>query len=96
MCLKKTEFPLILRFPIPVLPVRAPGRLQLDLLAILDVIYEGLIDKQFVTWSFYQAILFYQAGRPDGLSILKFYLSGSNFTSLGHQACAIFRRLECG
>ena len=31
------------------LPVRAPGRLQLDLLAVFDDIFEGLIDQQSVT-----------------------------------------------
>ena len=31
------------------LPVRAPGRLQLDLLAVFDVTFEGLIDQQSVT-----------------------------------------------
>ena len=30
---------------------------------------------------------------PVGLAILKFYLPGPNFTSLGHRACTIFRRL---
>ena len=30
---------------------------------------------------------------PVGLAILKFYLPSLNFTSLGHQACTIFRRL---
>ena len=30
---------------------------------------------------------------PVGLAILKFYLPGPNFTSLGHRACGIFRRL---
>ena len=30
---------------------------------------------------------------PVGLAILKFYLPGPNFTSHGHRACAIFRRL---
>ena len=30
---------------------------------------------------------------PVGLVILKFYLPGPNFTSLGHRACTIFRRL---
>ena len=34
---------------LPVLPVRAPGRLQLDLLAVFDVTFEGLIDQQSVT-----------------------------------------------
>ena len=29
--------------------VRAPGRLQLDLLAVFDVTFEGLIDQQSVT-----------------------------------------------
>ena len=32
-----------------VLPVQAPSRLQLDSLAVLDVIFEGLIDQQSVT-----------------------------------------------
>ena len=32
-----------------VLPVRAPGHLQLDLLAVFDVTFEGLIDQQSVT-----------------------------------------------
>ena len=31
---------------------------------------------------------------PVGLSILKFYLPGLNFTSLGHRACTIFWRLK--
>ena len=31
---------------------------------------------------------------PVRLAILKFYLPGPNFTSLGHRACAIFRRLH--
>ena len=31
------------------LPVRAPGHLQLDLLAVFDVTFEGLIDQQSVT-----------------------------------------------
>ena len=35
--------------PVPVLPVRAPGHLQLDLLAVFDVTFEGLIDQQSVT-----------------------------------------------
>ena len=30
---------------------------------------------------------------PVGLAILKFNLPGQNFTSLGHRACTIFRRL---
>ena len=30
---------------------------------------------------------------PVGLVILKLYLPGPNFTSLGHRACTIFRRL---
>ena len=30
---------------------------------------------------------------PVGLVILKFYLPRPNFTSLGHRACTIFRRL---
>ena len=30
---------------------------------------------------------------PVGLAILKLYLPGPNFTSLGHRACTIFRRL---
>ena len=34
---------------LPVLPVRAPGHLQLDLLAVFDVTFEGLIDQQSVT-----------------------------------------------
>ena len=33
----------------PVLPVRAPGHLQLDLLAVFDATFEGLIDQQSVT-----------------------------------------------
>ena len=36
-------------FSIIVLPVRAPGHLQLDLLAVFDVTFEGLIDQQSVT-----------------------------------------------
>ena len=32
---------------------------------------------------------------PVGLVILKFYLPGPNFTSLGHRACTIFLRLQC-
>ena len=32
-----------------ILPVRAPGHLQLDLLAVFDVTFEGLIDQQSVT-----------------------------------------------
>ena len=31
------------------LPVRAPGHLQLDLLAVFDVTFEGLIDQPSVT-----------------------------------------------
>ena len=34
---------------LPVLPVRAPGHLQLDLLAVFDVTFKGLIDQQSVT-----------------------------------------------
>ena len=30
---------------------------------------------------------------PVGLAILKFYMPSLNFTSLGHRACTIFRRL---
>ena len=33
---------------------------------------------------------------PVRLAILKFYLPGLNFTSLGHRACTIFRRLRVG
>ena len=33
---------------LPVLPVRAPGRLQLDLLVVFDVTLEGIIDQQSV------------------------------------------------
>ena len=40
---------LLLHDFLAVLPVRVPGRLQLDLLAVLDVIFEGLIDQQSVT-----------------------------------------------
>ena len=32
-----------------ILLVRAPGHLQLDLLAVFDVTFEGLIDQQSVT-----------------------------------------------
>ena len=37
------------RLILPVVPVRAPGRLQLDLPAVFDVTFEGLIDQQSVT-----------------------------------------------
>ena len=33
---------------------------------------------------------------PVRLAILKFYLPGLNFTSLGHRTCTIFRRLGVG
>ena len=36
---------------------------------------------------------FYNFTSPVGLEILKFYLPGPNFTSPGHRACTIFRRL---
>ena len=39
----------VLIFFFLLLPVRAPGHLRLDLLAVFDVTFEGLIDQQSVT-----------------------------------------------
>ena len=45
-------------------------------------------------WPIFLKFTFNNFTSPVGLAILKFYLPGPNFTSLGHRACTIFRRLQ--
>ena len=55
---------LLLHDFLAVLPVRVPGRLQLDLLAVLDVIFEGLIDQQSITEDSTRSSFFELASHP--------------------------------
>ena len=46
-----------------------------------------------ICYALFRKFTFNNFTSPVGLAIPKFYLPGLNFTSLGHRACTIFRRL---